>query len=130
MGYITRSIAAVVASAMVGMTMPLSVQAGPVDTESVAAADAARVDRDSLRGMLDRAEVRAQLQALGVDPEAARARIDTLSDDEIAQIQGRLHELPAGGSDILGVVFAVFIILLVTDILGLTKVFPFTRSVR
>ena len=28
------------------------------------------------------------------------------------------------------VVFTVFIVLLVTDILGFTKVFPFTRSVR
>jgi len=26
--------------------------------------------------------------------------------------------------------FAVFVILLITDILGLTKVFPFTRPIR
>jgi hypothetical protein len=38
--------------------------------------------------------------------------------------------LPAGGSSVIGVLFAVFIILLITDILGLTKVFPFTRPVR
>jgi len=31
---------------------------------------------------------------------------------------------------VLGILFAVFIILLITDILGLTKIFPFTRPVR
>jgi hypothetical protein len=31
---------------------------------------------------------------------------------------------------VLGILFAVFVILLVTDILGLTKVFPFTRPIR
>jgi hypothetical protein len=40
-----------------------------------------------------------------------------------------MDQLPAGG-DILGIMFTIFIILLITDILGLTKVFPFTRSVR
>ena len=48
---------------------------------------------------------------------------------EVAQVAGRIDQAPAGG-DILGVLFTVFIVLLVTDILGLTKVFPFTRSVR
>ena len=46
-----------------------------------------------------------------------------------AGVAAGLAWTPAGG-DILGLVFTVFIILLVTDILGLTKVFPFTRSVR
>ena len=35
---------------------------------------------------------------------------------------------PAGG--IIGVILFVFFVLLVTDILGFTKVFPFTRSIR
>jgi len=37
-----------------------------------------------------------------------------------------LDEMPAGAS-VVGALFAVFVILLVTDILGLTNVFPFTR---
>ena len=52
-----------------------------------------------------------------------------MSDEEISELNGRIDQLPAGG-DILGIIFTVFIILLVTDILGLTKVFPFTRSIR
>ena len=42
---------------------------------------------------------------------------------------GRIDQAPVGG-DVVEVLFVVFIILLVTDIMGLTKVFPFTRSTR
>ncbi len=131
MNFAMRSIASVVATALVGVSMPMSsAHAGTIDTETVVTEEAVRIDRDALRGMLDRDDVRAQLQSLGVDPAAARARVDTMTDDEIAQVRGQMQQLPAGGSDVLGTLFVVFIILLVTDILGLTKVFPFTRSIR
>ena len=52
-----------------------------------------------------------------------------MSDSEVAQLAGRIDQAPAGG-DVLGILFTVFIVLLVTDIMGFTKVFPFTRSVR
>ena len=38
-------------------------------------------------------------------------------------------ELPAGG-DLLGAAVLIFLVLLFTDIMGYTKVFPFTRSAR
>jgi hypothetical protein len=66
---------------------------------------------------------------MGVDPRQVRERVAALSDAEAAQLAARLNELPAGG-DILGVVVIVFLVLLLTDILGYTKIFPFTRSVR
>ena len=61
--------------------------------------------------------------------EQAQARVNAMSDEEVTQLAGRIDQAPAGG-DILGLMFTVFIVLLVTDILGLTKVYPFTRSVR
>ncbi len=131
MRFAMRSIASLVATALIGVTMPLApARAGVIGTEDAVAAEALRIDRDSLRGILDREDVRAQLQSMGVDPAAAQARVATMTDDEIAQVRGHLQDLPAGGSDVLGTLFLVFIILLVTDILGLTKVFPFTRSIR
>lgn len=131
MHFAMRSIASLVATALIGVTMPFApAHAGVIGTEDVVAAEALRIDRDGLRGILDREDVRAQLQTMGVDPAAAQARVDTMTDDEIAQVRGHLKDLPAGGSDVLGTLFLVFIILLVTDILGLTKVFPFTRSIR
>jgi hypothetical protein len=40
-----------------------------------------------------------------------------------------MDALPAGG-DALGVALIVFLVLLFTDIMGYTKIFPFTRSSR
>jgi hypothetical protein len=71
--------------------------------------------------------------ALGVDPAEARARVAALTDDELAQVAGRLDALPAGGDGlgvVLGVGLVVFLVLLVTDILGYTRVFPFVRHPR
>jgi len=73
--------------------------------------------------------VQSALQSHGVTSESAVERVKAMSDDEVAQLAGRIDQAPAGG-DILGILFTVFIILLITDILGLTKVFPFTRSMR
>ena len=77
----------------------------------------------------DKDDVRKALQSQGVDGNAALERVQAMSDAEVAQLAGRIDQAPVGG-DILGLIFTVFIVLLVTDILGLTKVFPFTRSVR
>ncbi len=56
-----------------------------------------------------------------------QARVAALSDDEAAQLAARLDELPAGGSDVLSVALIIFLVLLFTDIMGWTKIFPFTR---
>ncbi len=78
---------------------------------------------------LSRPALVEQMEKLGVDPAAARDRVAALTDDELAALDQRLDSLPAGG-DILGALLFVFVLLLVTDILGLTKVFPFTRARR
>jgi hypothetical protein len=111
---------------VVGAGFPLPASAGIVATDQIQAYSA----REKVRSFLDRIDVRARMEALGVDPEAARARVDALTDEEVSQLAGRIDQLPAGGDSVLGILFAIFIILLITDILGLTKVFPFTRSVR
>ncbi|MBQ0932342.1 PA2779 family protein [Ideonella sp. 4Y16] len=79
---------------------------------------------------LARADVQAGLQARGVDLDQARARVAALSDAEAQQLARTIDSAPAGASDLVGVLVFIFVLLLVTDILGLTKVFPFTRSVR
>jgi hypothetical protein len=103
--------------------------AGIIGSEQIVASQADQPERDRVRAIFDRQDVREQLQARGVDPDAARARVDALTDDEIATINGKLDSLPAGG-DIIGAAVFVFLVLLVTDILGLTKVFSFTKPIR
>lgn len=103
----------------------LPAQAGMVSsTEAIGASG----EHARILSMLDRAEVRAQLQAYGVDAADVRARVAALTDEEAAELAARIDELPAGG--IIGAIVLVFLVLLLTDILGLTKVFPFTKPIQ
>lgn len=114
------------------ITLPLqTAQAGLVTTEQVAAHahPQAQSQRAHVLGLLERADVRQALEQHGVNPNDARSRVAAMTDDEVAQLSQKLDEVPAGG-DVLGVIVFVFLVLLVTDILGFTKVFPFTRPIR
>ena len=74
--------------------------------------------------------MQAQLQNLGIAKADAQARVAALTDDEAATLAGRIDSLPAGGDGVIGSLIFVFLVLLVTDILGFTKVFPFTHAVK
>ena len=76
--------------------VPFNSYAAMVGTDQIAASQAPTA-RDKLRNFIERREVRAQLQSLGVDPVAARARVDALSDAEVASVAGKIDSLPAGG---------------------------------
>ena len=117
-----RFLSSILIICLLGVGLP--VHAGMLPTE--AAVSDARVQ---VLGVLERAEVRTQLEAYGVSPADVQARVAAMSDAEVAQLAGQIESLPAGG-DVLGVLLTVFIILLITDILGFTKIFPFTRSIR
>jgi hypothetical protein len=115
---------------MTAMGLPLTAQAAMVSTEeALSAAPAESGQRERVRTFLMRDDVRKALHGQGISDQAAIDRVNAMSDTEVAQLAGRVDQAPAGG-DVLGLLFTVFIVLLVTDILGLTKVFPFTRSVR
>jgi len=120
-----RFIASLLIVSIAGLGLPLPAQAGMVATDAVVTSSG---ERERIATFLEREDVRTQLQAQGVSPEDVKARVAALTDEEAAQLAGRIDSLPAGG--ILGLILLVFIILLITDILGLTKVFPFTRTMR
>ena len=108
------------------LALPLPSFAGMVTTDAALAA----ASHERLTTLLQRADVRARLEAYGVRPADVQARVAALSDEEAAKLAGDIDRLPAGGADLIGAIILVFIVLLITDILGYTKVFPFTRSVR
>jgi hypothetical protein len=87
-------------------------------------------ERERVQAFLSRGDVAQQLARLGVDAASAQARVDALTDAEVAQLDRQIEQLPAGGSSVLGALVFIFVLLLITDILGFTKVFPFTRSMR
>jgi len=118
----------ITALVFVGFTQ--TVQAAIVSTEQVVSATAAQQNRAKISAAFDRADVQVELQKMGVTPEEAKARVAALSDAETASIAHRVDTMPAGGDGLIGGLIFIFVLLLVTDIIGLTKVFPFTKSVR
>jgi hypothetical protein len=105
--------------------------AGMIGTETVLDATRGQEARDYLNRTLAREDVRASLIAQGIDPLEAKARVDSLSDAEAVSLADQIEELPAGGSALgilVGALLIVFIVLLITDILGYTDVFPFVKK--
>jgi hypothetical protein len=105
-----------------------------VGTETVM--DAARVQnaRERVRDLMAREDIQAALVNQGIDPQEAWARAEALSDAEAVRLADTVESLPAGGSSalaiVVGAILIVFIVLLITDILGYTSVFPFTKKHR
>ena len=107
-----------------------SVFAAMIGTETIIDRARGQEARDYLNRMIIREDVQAQFTSYGIKPLEAKARLDTLSDAEIICLYNQIEQLPAGGSD-LGVAFiavgVIFILLFITDLLGYTDVFSFTR---
>lgn len=98
-----------------------------VGTEAALSAQQVQSERARISAALEREDVRQALLAAGVDPAEAAGRVAALTDSEVSELAARVDELPAGG-DALGVVAFIFVVLLITDILGFTDVFPFVKK--
>jgi hypothetical protein len=124
------------AALMLVVSAPWSttVQAALVTTDQVMTDPAAVAgNREKVVHFLQQDAVREHLVAMGVDPSQVEARLAALSPAELAQLSARIDQMPAGGDGIGAVVVAiliVFLVLLITDLAGLTDVFPFVKKHR
>jgi hypothetical protein len=106
-------------------------QAKMVTTDQVLEHTDPANDRERVESFILREDVQKQLVLLGINSEEAASRVASLSNEEIQQIAGRLDELPAGEGGvgvIVGAILIIFLVLLITDLLGLTDVFPFVNK--
>jgi hypothetical protein len=92
-----------------------------VSTEQVALSQgllrpsSALVRRDALmQALIDR----------GVAPAQAGARVAALTQDQAQQLAHQLEQAPAGASAVVGTVILIGAVLVFTDILGYTHLFP------
>lgn len=122
------------AALMMAVSMPMGVaQAALVSTDQVVAKSQVEADRMRIAALIMREDVQRQLRAEGIDSDEALARIATLSDAEVEQIAARVDAIPAGQGvveTVVGALLVIFIVLLVTDLAGLTDVFPFVKKGR
>ena len=127
-----RFIAMSLAVSMVIVSGPLTLaHATMISTDQIIEESSTVEDRARVMEFLTREEVRQELEALGVNPDEAMQRATALSDREIRRIAGELEKLPAGQSAVgavVGAIVLIFLVLLITDLLGLTDVFPFVKK--
>ena len=72
--------------------------------------------------LLARADVARQLEAFGVDRAMVMERLDALSTAELLELEGKLDSQVAGG-DIIALIGAVFVVLLILELVGVTDIF-------
>ena len=126
-----RFITLLVALSFFGLQIAGSVaQASMVGTGELLQSQQVQSDRADLEVLLDRDDVRTQLIDMGVDVEAAKLRISQLTDTELATLGQHMAELPAGGNSVLGALLLIFIVFVITDVIGATDIFPFIHPVR
>ena len=103
-------------------------KAGMIDTDlAIANHDNGRA---RILAFLDRPEVQQAMEQQGVARAEAQQRVASLTDAEVTKIAHAMQQLPAGGDGlgtVVGAAVLIFVILLITDIMGLTHLFSFVR---
>lgn len=108
------------------MTTPL--QAAMLSTPDMIASEQAQYDREELKSLLSRDDVQSQLEAYGVTAAEAEQRVASMTDSEVAELNAEIQDAPAGG--IVGAIVLIFVVFIITDVIGATDIFPFVRPVN
>ena len=111
-----------------GLGVPLPAQAGMLSTSDALRPDA----RGRIAALLGRQDLQARLAAYGVNVSDVKARVAALTDEEAARLASQIDQAPAGGDGgaLITAALIVFLVLLLTDILGYTHIFPFTKDLK
>jgi len=118
----SRFLVYVLCMAMLNLGSPLVAQAELVTTLQAVEAGTRAQDLAAVNAALAREEVRAQFEALGVQPAQVESRIAALTDTELRTLAGQMADVPAG-ADALAVVGIVFIVLLILEAVGVIDIF-------
>jgi len=111
----------------------ITAKAGLIGTETVINTLQQEKSRSQITAFLNRQEVLEVFSNQGIDHLQALKRVESLTDQEIAQICKVLDQMPAGGNGagaVVGAVVFIFLVLLITDLLGLTHVFSFVNHYK
>jgi hypothetical protein len=125
---VIRYISLLLIAPMLGLN-PVASQAAMVSNQQIISAAEQTDARQSLLQTLQREQVQQQLLSLGVSPADVESRIQHMSYAEINQRNQKIDELPAG-SGVLGVAVFIFVVFVVTDVIGATDIFPFIHPVN
>jgi len=116
---------------MLMLSLPYqTAMAALIGTEELVSSQKATEARAYIVSVLAREDIQQLLTARGIDPIEAQARVGALTDQEAIRMAETMENLPAGGNIawIFGLAVLVFLVLLVTDLLGYTNIFPFVKK--
>lgn len=105
-------------------------QAAMVDNSQLIAQSQHDINKQEILAQLDRQDVQDRLVAMGVDMDTAKQRIDQMTQQELARVAQDFENMPAGSGAIIGALLVIFVVLVVTDMLGATDVFGFVHDIN
>lgn len=118
-----KTIAIILAANLVTLGLVQSAGAGVISTEAAIEMQEREARIERISSVLARDSVQSRMIRLGVNPDQAAARIASLSDSELQQLEARMDELPAGADGALTVLGIVLLVLLVLELVGVTDIF-------
>lgn len=111
-----------VSVALISLGFMQAAPAGMIGTQHLIDTDARDLAVERIDVLLASDAVRQQLESLGVEPSQVTERLQGLTDAELVALSDRLDTEIAGG-DALGVIGAVFLVLLILELVGVTDIF-------
>lgn len=121
--YFRQLVVAITVACFLGLGLQPTASAGVIGTQDYLAAETRAGHLAEINALMSRADVQAQLVALGVDPVHAATRAAALSDAELARVAAEMQTLPAGGDSLLAVIGIVFLVLLILELTGVIDIF-------
>lgn len=106
-----------------------NVQAAIVSNDQVILKTQQVEDKAILLQTVQREDVQQQLSSMGISAADVENRINQMTHEEIAQLDLHMAELPAG-EGVLGTIVLIFLVFVITDVIGATDIFPFVHPVN
>ncbi|MEO8019324.1 MAG: PA2779 family protein [Pseudomonadota bacterium] len=116
-----KSSIAILSVAVLNLGMASAASAAIVATDTLVTTDR-EADLSVVRSQIERADVRAQMEKMGVDATAVDHRIASLNDRELHRLAVDMQNAPAGG-DVIWLVGAVFVVLIILELTGVIDIF-------
>ena len=96
--------------------------AGIVGTDSFLTEQSIQADREKLRSLMARDEVRLLLQNNGLTVEQAQERVNALTNSEVRQLAQQFNQLPAAGNAAV-VILIIALVVIILELAGITDIF-------
>tara|TARA_R100000687_G_C6406355_1_gene144316 strand:- start:310 stop:714 length:405 start_codon:yes stop_codon:yes gene_type:complete len=125
-----RMVSLILSALMVWSTLLVSgANAAVVSTSDMLVEHQQFENKQAVKDFVNRDDVKQQMLDLGVSPQDVDSRINSMTSAELAQLNANLQDAPAGAG-VVGVVLTIFIVFVITDVIGATDIFPFIRPVN